>query len=293
MASLFPYLMLVAVALGLFLPAPSTFWAGYLPHLLAISMFATSIRLPLSAVLSQKPGKVVLSLALCFIVAPLLALPMALLSPQLFAGTVIMFSAPAAIVLGAVADLLGGSAPLALSITTATTLAAVVLWPIAVFLLTGTSADINAISMMTTVLLVLVLPYALAIVFTTLLPKQAAPLKAKAPLFAQALLFLLIWGIVAAAAGQITADLPQFALLVVAMGILSLVGFLVGYFISRRYGKKEATTLGISMFYKNGMLALLVAFATFGAAATPPIVARLIIENVVLAVIAKSEKFLP
>ncbi|MEM7120748.1 MAG: bile acid:sodium symporter family protein [Pseudomonadota bacterium] len=256
--------------------SPDTFaslrWA--IVPLLAVIMFGMGLTLTPADFLrvATRPLVVVLGMALQFIAMPLAAFVIGLalgLEPMLLAGFVLLGASPGGTASNVICYLARGDVALSVSLTTVSTLLAVLLTPSLTWLYVGEAVDVAVGAMLLSVLKIVVAPVMLGVLINTFLGRFLRPAVAVFPLISVAAIVLAIAVVVALSADRI----PQIGFLILIGVVLhNLIGLLAGYGGGVLFGQDRTTcrTLSIEVGMQNSGLALALATQFFSAAAALP-----------------------
>ncbi|NCA70703.1 MAG: bile acid:sodium symporter family protein [Sphingobacteriia bacterium] len=274
----FPVWAILGAGLAYLMPAWLVELRWAILPLLGLVMFGMGATLTLGqfrAVLAR-PGLVVLGLALQFGVMPLLAwligVAMAL-PPELLIGLVLVGASPGGTASNLICYLARGDLALSITLTTASTLLAVVMTPALAWLYLGRHVPVQAPEMLVSIAQVVLIPVSLGVFVNHLLQSRRARWQASvevvfAPL-SMAAIVLIIAIIVALNAG----DLARMGVAVALAVILhNLLGLAAGYGLARLLGRDEVTarTLAIEVGMQNSGLAVALAVKLFSPAAALP-----------------------
>jgi BASS family bile acid:Na+ symporter len=162
-----------------------------------------------------------------------------------------------------------GDLALSITLTTVSTLLAVVLTPLLTLLYVGERVPVPAGDMLVSILQVVLAPVALGVLVNRLAGQQIAGLQRLFPLASVGAIVLIIAIIVALNRGSLAAMGPAAALAVV---LHSGVGLAAGYGLARLAGQDEmrARTLSIEVGMQNSGLAVALAVRYFSTAAALP-----------------------
>jgi len=162
-----------------------------------------------------------------------------------------------------------GDLALSITLTTVSTLLAVVLTPLLTLLYVGERVPVPAGDMLVSILQVVLAPVALGVLVNRLAGQQIAGLQRLFPLASVGAIVLIIAIIVALNRGSLAAMGPAAALAVV---LHSGVGLAAGYGLARLAGQDEmrARTLSIEVGMQNSGLAVALAVKYFSTAAALP-----------------------
>ncbi len=242
--------------------------------LLAIIMFGMGLTLTPADFrrVASRPLVVGLGTVLQFAVMPLAALGIGMalgLEPLLLAGFVLLGASPGGTASNVICYLARGDVALSVTLTTVSTLLAVVLTPSLTWLYVAQAVDVAVGAMLLSVLKIVVAPVALGVLINTFFGRFVRPVAPVLPLVSVAAIVLAIAVVVALSADRI----PELGLLVVIGVILhNLVGLVAGYGGGVLFGQDRTTcrTLSIEVGMQNSGLALALATQFFGATAALP-----------------------
>lgn len=242
--------------------------------LLGLVMFGMGVTLTLdrlSAVLSR-PGLVAFGLALQLGLMPLAAWLIGQvigLPPELLAGLVLVGTSPGGTASNVICYLAKGDVALSITLTTASTLAAVLMTPALTWLYLGQRVAVPAFDMLISIAQVVLVPVGLGILVNHLLGSRLGTLKAAFPLVSVASVVLIIAIIVALNA----ANLAHLGIAVAAaVPLHNGIGLAGGYWLTRLLVRDEITarTLAIEVGMQNSGLAVALAVKFFSPAAALP-----------------------
>jgi bile acid:Na+ symporter, BASS family len=271
---LFPVWALLASLLAFAYPQPLVdlkAWILPLLGLVMLGMGATLTPAEFREVL-RRPRLVALGAALQFGIMPLagwtighlLGLP-----PVLLAGLVLVGASPGGTASNVICYLARGDVALSITLTTVSTLLAVVLTPLLTLLYVGERVPVPAGAMLLSILQVVVLPVALGVLLNRLAGERIGGLKRLFPLISVAAIVLII-AIIVALNRESLASLGAEAGLAVILH--NGTGLAAGYALARLLGQDEtrARTLAIEVGMQNSGLAVALAVKHFSAAAALP-----------------------
>jgi BASS family bile acid:Na+ symporter len=218
------------------------------------------------------PKLIISGLVLQYTVMPLAALAVATLlqlSPSLMIGLILVGTCPGGTASNVITYLARGNVALSISLTSLSTILAVVLTPVITLLIAGRSIDVPATKMLVSILYIVIFPVVSGLVIRYFFTHSIAKLEAYLPLIAVSAIVVIIAVITA-----LNAD--QFSRLGVAV-LLAVIshnatGLLAGYSLARflGYQTKECRTLAIEVGMQNSGLAVALAIKHFSAAAALP-----------------------
>ena len=263
-------LSLVAYALpGLFIPLkPSLFF------LLGLVMFGMGISLKASDFLRilKSPKPIVLGLLLQFICMPFFAwgistwlqLPLALAS-----GMVLVGASPGGTASNVICYLAKGNVALSITITTFSTLLAVIATPTLSLLYLGKHVDVPAMKMLMDIVKIIILPVAAGVIVNQLFGRFLQSTRQVFPLISVFAIVLIIAIIVALNQSRLGS---VGVLLIAAVAMHNALGLVVGYWLPRALGMDQRTckTLSIEVGMQNSGLAVALAVKYFAPVAALP-----------------------
>lgn len=268
LSNLFPLWVVAASAAGLLHP-PAVTWfsADYTTGALAVTMLAMGTSLTfqdLKAVL-QRPSLVALGAGLQYTIMPLLGLVvsrLAGLSPPLAIGVCIVASCPGGTASNLVTYLAQADVALSVTMTTVSTLAAVVMTPLLTQALVGAMVKVSVVGLLVSTLQVVLLPVALGAFLNHSFPAAVRRIAPFSPLICVATVALLVGSII----GNQAVFVKQASWsLLAAVVTLHAGGFLLGYLVSRAAGapEKAARTNSIEVGMQNSALGAFLAMSHF------------------------------
>ena len=257
-----------------FMPAPfAEMKAGIVP-LLAIIMFSMGLTLSLNdfkRALSM-PKLIISGLVLQYTVMPLAALAVASLlqlDPALKIGLILVGTCPGGTASNVITYLARGNVALSISLTSISTILAVVLTPAITLLIADKSVDVPAVKMLVSILYIVIIPVGSGLVLRHFFTDRISNIEGYLPLIAVSAIVLIIAIITALNVGQFS-HLGVSILLAVALH--NAIGILAGYGSARLMGyrPRECRTLAIEVGMQNSGLAVALAIKHFSAAAALP-----------------------
>lgn len=274
LTSLFPVWALLLACLAFLRPAWFADLAPGIVPLLGLVMFGMGITLtPASfAAVARRPRLVALGLTLQFSLMPALAWLVGVglgLEAQLLAGLVLVGSCPGGTASNVVCYLARGDLALSITLTTLSTLAAVVATPLLTWLYVGTRVAVPIADMMISVLVMVIAPVAAGLAVNRLWGARLAAVKRVFPLVSVAAISLIIAIIVAL---QRDALAVLAAPLFIAVVLHNAAGLAGGYAGAALFGveARARRTLAIEVGMQNSGLAVALASQFFSAAAALP-----------------------
>ncbi len=255
-------------------PAPFAAAKPLIVPLLGLVMFGMGMTLTwqsFSAVLRQ-PGRIGLGLALQYLLMPLAAWAVALvldLPPALLAGLVLVGASPGGTASNVVCYLARGDLALSITLTTVSTLLAILATPLLTWLYVGEQVPVPVAPMLLSIFKIVLLPVALGMLVNRLLGPRLGRLQ---PLFPM-LSVLSIVVIIAIVVGLNRENLATMGVLVgLAVVLHNGIGLAAGYGcgLLATGDERTARTLAIEVGMQNSGLAVALAVKYFSAAAALP-----------------------
>lgn len=271
---LFPLWAIVLSIAAYTVPAPfADLKPGIIP-LLTIIMFSMGLTLSLddfNRALSM-PKLIVSGLLLQYTVMPLTALLIARtlqLDPALSIGLILVGTCPGGTASNVITYLAKGNVALSISLTSLSTILAVVLTPAITYFIADTTIDVPAARMLGTILTIVIFPVALGITLKHYYAYRIKTIETYLPLIAVCAIVLIIAIITALNAEQFG---RLGTILLLAVALHNAAGLLIGYLSARMLGYKtrECRTLAIEVGMQNSGLAVALAIKHFSAAAALP-----------------------
>lgn len=254
---------------GLFTPLkPGLFF------LLGLVMFGMGISLKSDDFIAiiKSPRPILLGLALQFLCMPFFAWAISSwlhLPLMLATGMILVGASPGGTASNVICYLAKGNVALSITITTFSTLLAVVATPLLSLLYLGKQIDVPAMKMLLDILKIIILPVAAGLIINQLFGKYLQSVKQIFPLISVFSIVLIIAIIVAL-------NEPRLGsiglILISAVALHNAAGLLVGYWLPRVLGldKRTCKTLAIEVGMQNSGLAVALAVKYFAPAAALP-----------------------
>ena len=264
----FPWIVSIFSIIGLLYPPLITWFSGDLITLgLGGIMLGMGLTLNASDFLHvlKRPKWIIIGLCLQFIIMPFLGYSIAKafeLSPLFSVGIILVSSCPGGTASNVIAYLAKAEVALSVCMTACSTFLAVIITPFLTFQLSGNYLDIPAKGLFYSTLKVILLPISLGIIFNRYFPK----LVSKIIPFAPPLAVILICFIVGSIVGQGKEIIIESGFrLLIALILLHLIGFVIGFIISWLIFKnwKVAKTISIEVGMQNSGLGVVLARENF------------------------------
>ena len=259
-------LVFAAIISAYFMPSAYSWATKNTVLLLGVVMFGMGMTLHASdfRLVLQRPREVFIGTLCHYTIMPVVAYALVMLfglTPELAVGMVLLGSCPSGTASNVMSFLAKGDVPLAVSITTVSTLLAPVMMPFLVWALAGQWVTVSFFAMAMTVLKVILVPLVLGLLAHRLLGEKylAQCQKVLVPAFA----VLSILGGVVAVNGQRIVEIGVFMVALVLLH--NLFGFALGYFATGRlgFGKRQQHSVTLEVGMQNDALAVSVASVYF------------------------------
>ncbi|HHJ35039.1 MAG TPA: bile acid:sodium symporter family protein [Gammaproteobacteria bacterium] len=242
--------------------------------LLTIIMFSMGLTLSLAdfrRALSM-PKLILGGLALQYTVMPLTALMLARafqLDPALSIGLILVGTCPGGTASNVITYLARGNVALSISLTSLSTVLAIVLTPLLTLLVADTSIEVPTGKMLVSILYMVIFPVALGLLLKHFFSSRVQAIEHSLPLVAVTAIVLIIAIITALNVTQLNQLSFRILFAVISHNLL---GLLAGYYAARLLGykSKECRTLAIEVGMQNSGLAVALAIKHFSAAAALP-----------------------
>lgn len=271
---LFPLWAIALSTIGYFFPAPFVELKSGIIPLLTIIMFSMGLTLSLDdfkRALSM-PKLILSGLLLQYTIMPATALLLAnlfQLEPTLTIGLILVGTCPGGTASNVITYLARGNVALSISLTSLSTILAVVLTPAITLLIADTAIDVPAGKMLVSILYVVIFPVGLGLTLKHFYAYRIRIVEAYLPMIAICAIVLIIAIITAL-------NVDQFSLLgvsiLLAVALHNVIGLFAGYSCAKLLGyeTRECRTLAIEVGMQNSGLAVALAIKHFSAAAALP-----------------------
>ena len=284
LANAFPVWVAAACSLALVEPALFAWFKGEAIVIgLAVIMLGMGMTLSLGDFgrVASRPLAVVAGVVAQFLIMPAAGWSIATgleLEVPFAIGLILVACCPGGTASNVVTFIARADVALSVVMTTCSTLAAVFLTPLLTALLAGRLVDVDTWGLFRTTLQVVILPVAIGVSFNRWLPRAVARVLPVAPLVSVLMIALICGSIVAQNAAAVRAAGPR---LLVAILLLHLAGFGVGYLFARLLGypTRIARTISIETGMQNSGLGVVLAqkhFASEPLAAVPGAISALV-----------------
>ena len=243
----------------------------------------------------KKPLFIVAYVIASFLIMPLFA---QLISKTLFSNSIIVGSGynlvravPTAVVGSVWATMFNGNLAVSLAILLIDTLLAPAITPFMLKIYTGTAVQLDTFGMMKSLCFMVVIPFILGIIYNHFFKKQIK--ETIGPItnpISKILFFVEIIINVSQVSQRIVSEASwDYALVIVAALILSILGFITGHVVSRvmRLQKKEDISITFAVALRNTNAALVLAIGFLPELAALPIIFSIVIQQTLAAIMGK------
>ena len=276
LANLFPVWIVLGAGLALWEPASAIwFQSTWIPFFLGIIMLSMGLTLKLEDFLEifKIPRFIALGLSLQYTVMPLLGFVLAKLFNlpiDYIIGIVLVACCPGGTASNVVCFIARTNVALSVSLTTFSTLAALVMTALMTTLLVesisrsmpGTAIQVNTFGLLVSTVKVVIFPVTLGIILNHFFRTWVKKINPYTPFIAVLSIVLIVDFILASKKEEIIAAGPS---LIISIVILHLLGFVFGYFLSKwlKLGEKNSQTVSIEVGMQNSGLATELARSNF------------------------------
>jgi BASS family bile acid:Na+ symporter len=274
LTTLFPFLALAGSLLAWWQPGWFTPLKPSIVPLLGIVMFGMGMTLTGTNFLDvlRRPLPILLGVSLQFLLMPFAAWLLATLAglpPQLAVGLILVGCSPGGTASNVICYLARGDVALSITLTTVSTLIAVIATPLLTLLYAGQTVPVPAADILFTVFRIIFLPVLLGVLANHFFHNALAPVRRVFPWLSVMAIVLIIMIIVALNHTSLANVAASVATVVV---LHNAVGLLGGYWVPRWLGrdKRECRTLAIEVGMQNSGLAVALAVKYFSATAALP-----------------------
>ncbi|MFP6578629.1 MAG: bile acid:sodium symporter family protein [Myxococcota bacterium] len=205
----------------------------------------------------RRPAAVAAGVALQFTLMPLLGWSIAIgleLPRELAVGLILVSACPGGTASNVIAFLARADVALSVSMTTVSTLLAVVLTPLATEVFAGQLVEVDALGLLASIALIVILPVTLGVTANALSPRGASRLSEVSPIVSVVFIVLILGTIIGSNRDAI---LEHWQKIVLAVTLLHASGFVLGYAAARALGfeTRVARTVSIEVGMQNAGLA--------------------------------------
>ena len=261
--------VLLFSGIALWQPEAFVWLKAYIPWMLGIIMFGMGMTMTVADFkgVMQSPKAVLIGVAAQFMVMPGLAYALCkifALPPQIAVGVILVGCCPGGTASNVITYMAKGNTALSVACTSVSTLIAPLLTPAVFYLLASQWIEINALSMLASILQVVLFPIALGLIARSLFRRQVEAYVQVMPLISVAAIVAIVAAIIGGSKGQIL----QSGLLI--LGIVMLhngLGYLLGFWASRlfRLPYADCKAVAIEVGMQNSGLGVALAAAHFAA----------------------------
>ena len=280
-----PLIIIMSIVLGFVFPGVGLMWRSYLGLLLMFLMFFVTLDIEPKEVgrsLSNFPV-IAAGLFMVFVVTPLLSLlAKPFFSPMVYAGIVLAFSCPAAVATTFWAKVFRADVPVALIISTVANLLSVVTIPATMLIAIGTTVSMDVVGMMLNLAEIVLIPMTASFLIKKYVHINRRLVTTVTSRTELVILVFLVWGSTALGAAYAKENVMEFLVLNVFLLLTLALAFIMAYLLTRRFGHKQAVSIGIATTVKNAALSLVIGSVAFGPQIIPPLIANLIAQNLLL-----------
>ena len=291
LANLFPVWVLTGAGLALWKPETATwFQPDWIPYFLSLIMLSMGLTLSFEdfSRVIKLPKSILLGVGLQYILMPGLGYALALafeLPIDFVIGLVLVACCPGGTASNVVCFIAKTHVALSVSLTTCSTLLAVLLTPLLTtwwvesisLELTGLKVDVDTMGLLFKTMKVVILPVLIGVFLNHFFNRWVKKVEAYTP-FLAVLSIVFIVDFILGVKKDVILDIGS--ALICAVVLLHLFGFLLGYILSRllRCTEKDAQTVSIEVGMQNSGLATELArsnFSSYGLATVPGAISAL------------------
>jgi len=279
--------VLLSIFLGFLFPSVGTIWKPYLTILLMFLMFFVTLSIELKEVADTLRNYPVIAMGLftSFLMMPLLALlTKPFFSSITYAGTLLAFCCPSAIVSAFWTKVFKGDVCTALVMSIITSLISIVTIPATVLIAVGTVLNVDVPSMMVNLAEIILIPMVASFLVRRFIHVDWDRASSYGSNVQLGLLALVIWGSVAPGVKIVSENIVEFALLNAFVLALLGLAFAFTHFLTMGFEPRKEISIEIGTVIKNAALSLVLGLAAFGPSIVPPLTANLIAQNILLVV---------
>ncbi len=260
----FTLMILAAVSLAMYYPEHFKTVGDFklsalIIPLLQIIMFGMGTELSLKdfAAVVRMPRGIILGVVCHYTIMPLLGLAVVQLfnfPPEIAAGIMLVGCCPSGLASNVMAYLSRGNLALSVSVTTISTLLAPFITPLLMQVLAGSLIEIKLGAMVWDITKIVILPIAAGLAFHYLVRGKFTWLDKAMPIVSMAGIILILVVITAAGRDNL---LMVGGLLILAVFIHNVAGFMLGYFSARllKFSERDSRTIALEVGMQNAGLA--------------------------------------
>lgn len=263
--------VLLFSGIALMLPEGFVWLRAYIPWMLGIIMFGMGMTMTVGDFKSvlQSPKAVGIGVVAQFVVMPGLAFLLCQLfqlPPEIAIGVILVGCCPGGTASNVITYMAKGNTALSVACTSVSTLLAPILTPAIFYLLASQWIEINALSMLVSILQVVLFPILLGLIVRSLLKQKVNAYIQVMPLISVIAIVAIVAAIIAGSKAQIL----QSGLLILGIVVLhNGLGYLLGYWASRIFKLAEIDCRAVSIEVGMQNSGLGVALAATHFAASP------------------------
>jgi len=277
--------VVLSIVLGFVLPQVGAVWKSYLTLLLMFLMFFVALSLEsreITAAARNYPV-IMMGLSTTLVLVPLIGLSARpFFSPVNFAGIILALCCPSAIVSSFWTKTFKGDVATSLVISVITNLLSIVTIPVTILVAVGLTLKVNAASMMLNLAEIILLPMTIAFLMREYIHIDWNRVRGFGSRAELGIIVLIVWGSIAAGITYVEKDLKGFAVLNGFIFSTLAIAFAATYLLTRRFGYQRAIAVMIPTTVKNAALSLVIGLTAFGPEVLPPLIANLIVQNLIL-----------
>jgi len=290
---LYPVWLLGISILALFRPDLLSWFSGpWISWSLSLVMLGMGLTLTFDDFrrLFRMPGALALGFLAHYTIMPLTGWALAkglALDPGFAVGLILVASCPSGTASNVVTYLARADVALAVTVTLTSTLFAFIMTPLWCQLLAGHFVPVDAVGLCLSTLQVVVIPLLIGVFLNWKFPRTVAKVAPIGPMVSVLAIIFITGGIVSQ---NVSAVINNASKLALAAVLLHVIGFILGYAVSRilRYPILVARTISIEVGMQNGGMAAMLAKKNFPMEplAAVPAVFSALIQNLVGSIVA-------
>ncbi len=265
---MFPIWMIFFCVASFFHPDLIQWFKGsYITYALGIIMLGMGMTMKLEDFrpVLKSPRLVLIGIFLQYSIMPLSGFFIAKgfnLDPSLSVGLILVSCCPGGTASNVLAYIAKADVALSITLTTVSTFLAIFLTPLLTLFLAGTYVEVNAGKLFLSTIEVIILPIILGVLLNRFLPKFSQKLSLYSPLLAILMIIFIVTSVLIANQKQI---FESGAKLLLAVFLLHLIGFILGYIITFSITKNFilAKTISIEVGMQNSGLGVILANKNF------------------------------
>ncbi|MDQ8006066.1 MAG: bile acid:sodium symporter family protein [Pedobacter sp.] len=266
--NLYPvWIILSSLIAFLYPPALMWFTGNFMVVGLSIVMLGMGFTLKVNDFkqLLKMPGSVVLGFVIMYSVMPISAWTIAKflnLEPGLAVGLILLGCCPGGTASNVIAFIARANVALSVILTTASTLGGIIVKPLVFQALAGQYIPIEPWGIFFTMVKMILIPVAIGVYCNYKFPKSVGKISVYGPYVSVIAIIFIAGGIVAQSSHAIAEYAGK---LFIAAFLLHILGFLLGYFITKifKYDERTSRTISIETGMQNGGLAAVLAKTNF------------------------------